>query len=217
MTQRNNIFWILDFFTRFTCEKTPQNNFSCQKFSIENNYFANFFFNFDDLWLRRTLQNWRNFLLYVHFKLKKNSYFLHWNSYEESCFVVFFHKWNEWKNPQFNCLSWNLSIEHNFQMRWKSNQDMTLLFHKIWKKCVLHWKHSKYWFAFFQVEILHEIPQIEKIYMAFPNVHYFNVDLSKFPKSVGGCTGNNEVFQPVDKPSGYITLTLGRKDLLSKI
>ena len=69
----------------------------------------------------------------------------------------------------------------------------------------------------FQVEILHEIPQIEQIYMAFPNKHYFNVDLSKFPKSVGGCTGNNEVFMPVDKPSGYITSTLGRKDLLSKL
>jgi len=68
-----------------------------------------------------------------------------------------------------------------------------------------------------QVEILHEIPQIEQIYMAFPNRHYFNVDLSKFPKSVGGCTGNNEVFMPVDKPSGYITSTLGRKDLLSKL
>ena len=28
----------MDFFTRFTREKTPQNNFSCQNFSIENNY-----------------------------------------------------------------------------------------------------------------------------------------------------------------------------------
>ena len=31
-----------------------------------------------------------------------------------SCFVVFFHKWNEWKNPQFNFWSQNLSIERNF-------------------------------------------------------------------------------------------------------
>ena len=30
--------WIVDFFTRFTHEKTPQNNFSCQNFSVENNY-----------------------------------------------------------------------------------------------------------------------------------------------------------------------------------
>ena len=29
----------MDFFTRFTCEKTPQNNFSSQNFSVENNYF----------------------------------------------------------------------------------------------------------------------------------------------------------------------------------
>ena len=31
--------WIVDFFTRFTQEKTPQNNFSSQNFSVENNYF----------------------------------------------------------------------------------------------------------------------------------------------------------------------------------
>ena len=29
----------MDFFTFFTCEKTPQNNFSSQNFSVENNYF----------------------------------------------------------------------------------------------------------------------------------------------------------------------------------
>ena len=31
--------WIVDFFTHFTGEKTPQNNFSSQNFSVENNYF----------------------------------------------------------------------------------------------------------------------------------------------------------------------------------
>ena len=30
--------WIVDFFTRFTRKKTPQNNFSSQNFSVENNY-----------------------------------------------------------------------------------------------------------------------------------------------------------------------------------
>ena len=30
--------WIVDFFTGFTQEKTPQNNFSRQNFSVENNY-----------------------------------------------------------------------------------------------------------------------------------------------------------------------------------
>ena len=29
----------MDFFIRFTREKTPQNNFSSQNFSVENNYF----------------------------------------------------------------------------------------------------------------------------------------------------------------------------------
>ena len=32
--------WIVDFFTCFTQEKTPQNNFSSQSFSVENNYFC---------------------------------------------------------------------------------------------------------------------------------------------------------------------------------
>ena len=65
----------------------------------------------------------------------KNIYFLHWNFDEKSCFVVFFHEWNEWKNPQFNFSSQNLSIEHNFfQMRCKSKQYMTPTFPKrIWK------------------------------------------------------------------------------------
>ena len=30
----------MDFFTRFTREKTPQNNFSSQNFSVENNYLS---------------------------------------------------------------------------------------------------------------------------------------------------------------------------------
>ena len=30
--------WIVDFFTRFTREKTPQYNFSSQNFCVENNY-----------------------------------------------------------------------------------------------------------------------------------------------------------------------------------
>jgi urate oxidase len=58
---------------------------------------------------------------------------------------------------------------------------------------------------------------MDQIYMAMPNRHYFNVDLSKFPKSVGGCTDNNEVFLPVDKPSGYITATLGQNDLKANL
>ena len=43
------------------------------------------------------------------------------------------------------------------------------------------------------------------------------MDLSKFPKSVGGADRNDEVFLPVDKPSGYITSTMGRKDLRAKL
>ena len=34
----------MDFFTRFTREKIPQNNFSSQNFSVENNYFCTVYF-----------------------------------------------------------------------------------------------------------------------------------------------------------------------------
>ena len=68
------------------------------------------------------------------FKINKNSYFLHWNFDWKSCFVVFFLEWNEWKNPQFNFSSQNLSIEHNF-FKWdgKETKILHLLFHRIWK------------------------------------------------------------------------------------
>ena len=61
------------------------------------------------------------------------------------------------------------------------------------------------------------IPQMNEIFMAMPNKHYFNVDLSKFPRSVGGCNDNEDVFLPIDKPAGYIEATLGRKQLSSKL
>ena len=52
----------------------------------------------------------------------KNRYFLHWNFDWKSCFVVFFLEWNKWKNPQFNFLSQNLSIECNFfKWEWKKH------------------------------------------------------------------------------------------------
>ena len=36
--------WIVNFSTRFTQEKTPQNKFSSQNFSVENNYLAGIIF-----------------------------------------------------------------------------------------------------------------------------------------------------------------------------
>ena len=36
----------MDFFTRFTREKTPQNNFSSQNFSVENNYYCSSYHSF---------------------------------------------------------------------------------------------------------------------------------------------------------------------------
>lgn len=48
-----------------------------------------------------------------------------------------------------------------------------------------------------------------------PNKHYYAVDLSKFEGMEN--VENNEVFLPVDKPSGNITSTLGRADIKSKL
>ena len=47
---------------------------------------------------------------------------------------VFFHNWNEWKNPQLNFLSQNISLEGNF-FKWdgKVTKISHPLFHRIWK------------------------------------------------------------------------------------
>ena len=46
-----------------------------------------------------------------------------------------FHEWNEWKKPQFNFSSQNISLERNF-FKWdgKVTKIEHLLFHRIWKK-----------------------------------------------------------------------------------
>jgi urate oxidase len=55
---------------------------------------------------------------------------------------------------------------------------------------------------------IHVSLQIRYIAIELPNKHYINVDLSKFPK-VGSAT-NDEVLQPLDKPSGNIHAALMR-------
>ena len=74
-----------------------------------------------------------SYLSYFSISFEKN-YILYWNFDEKSCFVVFFHEWNEWKNPQFNFSSQYLSIERNF-FKWdgKVTKIWHLLFHRIWK------------------------------------------------------------------------------------
>eukprot|EP00094_Tigriopus_californicus_P003317 TCALIF_03190-PA protein Name:"Similar to Uro Uricase (Drosophila pseudoobscura pseudoobscura)" AED:0.13 eAED:0.13 QI:0/0.5/0.4/1/0.75/0.8/5/106/291 len=66
-----------------------------------------------------------------------------------------------------------------------------------------------------QKDILDQIRQLRDVYMQMPNKHYFSVDLSKFPR-VGSKT-NDEVFLPVDKPSGMIEATLARNDFRAKM
>ena len=58
----------------------------------------------------------------------------------KSCFVVFFHKWNEWKSPQFNFSCQDLSIECNF-FKWdgKVTRYHTCFSIEFGKKLLLHW------------------------------------------------------------------------------
>ncbi|CAD6215953.1 GSCOCG00004255001-RA-CDS [Cotesia congregata] len=63
--------------------------------------------------------------------------------------------------------------------------------------------------------ILDKVDQIKSIEMRMPNKHYFDLDMSKFPKLVDG--ENKEVYLPVDKPSGIIYAQLNRKDLTSRL
>lgn len=66
-----------------------------------------------------------------------------------------------------------------------------------------------------QKDVLNQLRQVGEIYMQMPNKHYFSVDLSKFPR-VGSKT-NDQVFLPVDKPSGMIEATLTRNDFRAKL
>ncbi|XP_025831149.1 uricase [Agrilus planipennis] len=65
--------------------------------------------------------------------------------------------------------------------------------------------------------ILDSIQQIDRIEMSMPNKHYYTVDLSKFPQSVIDTKENKEVYQPVDKPAGFIYAELLRKNHVSKL
>ncbi|XP_042215490.1 uricase-like [Homarus americanus] len=61
-----------------------------------------------------------------------------------------------------------------------------------------------------QQAALTDVPEISQIKVTMPNKHYYTVDLSKF-KEVGS-KDNNEVFLPVDTPSGNIMAVLSRED-----
>ncbi|KAK3869907.1 hypothetical protein Pcinc_024821 [Petrolisthes cinctipes] len=63
-----------------------------------------------------------------------------------------------------------------------------------------------------QKSVLMEVPEVSQIQVSMPNKHYYPVDLSKFEGMEN--IENNEVFLPVDKPSGNITGTLGRSHII---
>jgi urate oxidase len=54
-------------------------------------------------------------------------------------------------------------------------------------------------------QALRSVPEIEEIYLAMPNKHCLLVDLSPF-----GLDNPNQVFVPVDEPSGFIEARLAR-------
>lgn len=62
-----------------------------------------------------------------------------------------------------------------------------------------------------QKAALSKVPQMSRIEITLPNVHYYTYDLGKLKKLDLG--KNNEVFQPVNKPSGNIRCELGRRSL----
>ena len=93
-------------------------------------------------------------------KSMKSCYFLHWYFDWKCCFVVFFHGWNEWKNPQFNFskTSQDLSIEHNlFKWDGKVTKISHLLFLRIWKKKYLTQlaQKPKFWYLTHQSYPVH--------------------------------------------------------------
>jgi urate oxidase len=59
-------------------------------------------------------------------------------------------------------------------------------------------------------EALEKIGDINSIEMTLPNVHYVNIDFSRF-KDLVRSDGEETVFLPLDKPSGVIYLKLNRK------
>lgn len=60
-------------------------------------------------------------------------------------------------------------------------------------------------------DVLRRLPSVRSVGMRMPNKHYFPVDMAKFSQLVGGDGRNDEVFVPLDKPSGMIEATLGRE------
>src|SRR5262249_22122551 len=54
--------------------------------------------------------------------------------------------------------------------------------------------------------VLAEVPQVDEIELAMPNIHCLLVDLSRF-----GQDNPNEIFVPTDEPHGYIEARLHRK------
>ncbi|KAI9503125.1 hypothetical protein GGI25_001948 [Coemansia spiralis] len=56
--------------------------------------------------------------------------------------------------------------------------------------------------------ILNDFAQIDDVYYALPNIHYFPFDMSKF--GLKNLQSDAEVYMPLADPSGYITATISR-------
>ena len=122
----------MGFFTRFTCENTPRNNFSSQNFSVENNYFPGFFIQNKKEFLKNFLfvtknrkyvfkaQNFSSQCIkYIHIQIcfwviffsSINTYtFLHHISHKKDLTFFIVKIFQEWKNLQVNFANKNFSV-----------------------------------------------------------------------------------------------------------
>jgi urate oxidase len=53
--------------------------------------------------------------------------------------------------------------------------------------------------------VIDQFPTVAEIHLVMPNKHCLKVDLSRF-----GLDNPNQVFQPIDEPSGFIEARLQR-------
>lgn len=108
---------------------------------------------------------------------------------------------------------------------WEYSKNPHVDFDKAWelvKHCILHnfagdldkgipspsVQHTLY---LAEKDALEQIKAINWMEMTMPNVHYVNIDFSKFNSQFFNNEAEETVFLPLEKPSGVIYLKLARK------
>ncbi|KAJ2773022.1 hypothetical protein GGI18_004786 [Coemansia linderi] len=72
------------------------------------------------------------------------------------------------------------------------------------------WVHASVQSALYVMadRILNDFADVDDVYYALPNIHYFPFDLSKF--GLKNLQADAQVYMPIADPSGYITATISR-------